>query len=276
MKAVYIYQEIEGIVEYAHPKLQTEIAKLTLENFIDSIKENYDFGKVLVYHGILSDNEFPHPFDCLNIREYRDFFKNSKDAVVDLNMVEKEVHALSQQFKDELKFHKDNVFLPELEKMNDIEDCEALTKKYHYKTPNTPEEIQESVKKAKELISSINEEKDFYFGRYGGSRSQLINCLEIIDDCHNRSLIKEIERNRDLFKKGKIDEIKERINSCYDDWIRKNVASLYQKCGDAEFYGAGFWIARLVCDDRKNESFEKFMTFLERRRDYALIDLKNL
>ena len=88
-----------------------------------------------------------------------------------------------------------------------------------------------------------------------------------------RAHMENISDVRHLLNCGKRDEAIARVKSNYSDWRRKNLAKLYNQCGDAKFYGAGFWIARLVAPDCEVEN-SLIGDYVPRRVEQILDKLK--
>ena len=238
-KIIYTAQPIKGgIVEkrVAKEKLRAIVEEILIK---EGLVESYS---------ITDNKQFSFPFTMPNIMNLNDFFGKK----IDYNLVVKEVSELFEQPKKELaQFEAD--LEKELEKAND-EQILSMVERFHYTSSGTKERYIEALETIKKLwkpyekISSIFKSIDF-----NGIRKDLSNALATLDDCHVLSLMKHLKETQGLLQEGKRKEAKEEVRHRYSDWSRKNIARLYNVCGDEIFYGEGFWMARLVAPEKIGE-----------------------
>ncbi|MEI7718410.1 MAG: hypothetical protein WCI72_00965 [archaeon] len=127
-----------------------------------------------------------------------------------------------------------------------------MVEKFHYAPSKTLERRTEAIKTLERLWKPYSElAESFTSPHYNHERGEIARAISVIDDCHVRSLVESLDKAQKLLQEGKRDDAKEQVVCHYNDWRRKNLAHLYNACGDASFYGAGFWIARLVAPDKE-------------------------
>jgi len=245
MKTIYTAQPIEGIVEFAHPPVQTRIARETLKAIVE---ESIIPSGLVESYTIAGDREFPFPFDQPNVMNMNGFFGENPDY----NAVAREVKELFEQpqreyaeFEAQLK--------KDLESATD-EQVLAMVERFHYTPQDTTKRHSEAVAKVRELWKPYEEiSADIESTDYNGTRGDLVSTLTTLNDCHVQELLGDISKTQELLQSGKRDEAVELVMSNYSDWRRKNLAQLHNACGDAKFYGAGFWMARLIVPDGEVE-----------------------
>lgn len=241
MKIIYTAEPIEGIVEFAHPPVETRIAR---ERLIAIIEESLIPMGLVGSYTIAEDKLFPFPFEMPNIMALDGFFGENPDY----NQVAQELKKLFEEPKREYAEFEINL-KASLETATDEQILE-MVEKFHYTPKGIKERHIEAVAEVRELWKPYGQiSADIETIDYNGKRSDLVRALSILDDCHIRGLLENIRRTEILLKKGERDKAIEKVMSNYFDWRRKNLAYLYNTCGDAKFYGAGFWIARLTAPD---------------------------
>lgn len=237
-KIIYTLQEVEGIVEYRFPPVETRVAKETLAAIIEEllIKPGYASS-----YSMTNSGEFSFPFDKPNITALNGFFGPSPDY----NLIAKEMDALFELPKKELEV-ADVQLLADL-KAADNDQLLAMVEKYHYEPEGTKEKYAEALEKLDKLQadfgSIVNSVRTMETSLQW---SDLLHTLKVLDDCHARALVKEIQGARQKLDEGKRDEVLERIQQMYSSWRRQNLAKFYHACGNAIFYGAGSWVARII------------------------------
>ena len=245
MKIVYTAEPIEGIVENAHPPFQTRMAREKLKAII----EEYLIPRGLVTsYTIADDKEFPFPFSMPNILKMNGFFGENPNY----NKIKEEVIELFNQPKREFK-ECEKKLKSDLEKATD-EELLGMVERFHYTPQGTKKKHEDAVAKVKELWKPYDKiSKSLASIDYNHERRQLLEALTTLDDCHVYGLLDNIKDAEKLLKAGKRDEAVKEIVRHYEDWKRKNLGHLYNECGDAQFYGAGFFLARLVAHDKVDE-----------------------
>jgi hypothetical protein len=245
MKIVYTVEPIEGIVENAHPPFQTRMAKEKLKAIIE--EKLIPMGLVESYT-IADDREFPFPFGMPNIMHMNGFFGKKPNY----NKINKEVKELFNQPKKEFKeFGKK--LKSDLEKATD-EEILGMVERFHYTPDGTKKKHAEAVAKVKELWKPYDKISNSLGSiDYNHERQELVNALKILDDCHVYGLLRDIQDAEKLLKAGERDEAVKEVVRHYEDWARKNLAHLYNECGDAQFYGAGFFLARMIAHDKEDD-----------------------
>ncbi|MBI2582525.1 hypothetical protein HYV87_05355 [Candidatus Woesearchaeota archaeon] len=248
MKIVYTVMPIDGIVEAAHPPIPTRVAREKLKAVIE---ECFMRNALVNSYAIADDREFPFPFDAPNPLKMPDFFGENPDY----NKIARELSELFEQPRREYVEFEAKLST-DLEKATD-EEIVAMIERFHY----TPEGTKA---KHGEAVTSIRTIWKAYFGAedtlrqdieaqgYNRTRKELIDALTILDDCHVNGLLRNLQEAEVLLKSGKRNEAKEMVVRHYSDWRRKNLAPLRNACGDAKFYGGGFWIARMVAPTGEN------------------------
>lgn len=241
MKILYTAQPIEGMVESPHPTVATRVAREKLEA---TIQEYLVRTGLVKSYTIADDDKFPFPFDMPNIMKMNGFFGKKPDY----NLVEKEVKKLFESPKKELEEFEAKL-KHDLEIASD-EKIVEMVERFHYTPQGTKGKHADALAKVKKLWKPYKKmKKEVETPDYSGKRKELLEALEVLDDCHVRSLLGDISKTEKLLKAGKRDEAKKEVLSNYQNWERSNLVRLYNVCGDARFYGGGFWIARLVVPD---------------------------
>ncbi len=245
MKTIYTAEPIEGIVEFAHPPVQTRLAREKLKAIIE--ESLMPMGLVTSYT-ITEDRAFPFPFEMPNAMSMNGFFGENPDY----NQVAQELKELFEQPQREYAEFEAKL-KSDLETATDDQILE-MVEIFHYTPQGTRERHTEAVAKVRELwkpydkMSANVEAQD-----YNRQRSDLVGALATLDDCHVQGLLRNVRKTEELLKAGKRDEAVEQVMHNYSDWRRKNLAHLHNACGDAKFYGAGFSLARLVAPDGEVE-----------------------
>ena len=238
---------IEGIVEAAHPPVATRIVRETLKAVIE---ENFMRNALVNSYAIADDKEFPFPFDAPNPLKIPNFFGENPDY----NRIARELVELFEQPRREYtefgaKLNAD------LEKATD-EEIVAMVERFYHTPDGSKAKHSEAVTNVRNLWGSYDIMKqDIEAQGYNRTRQDLVKALAILDDCYIYGLLRELQQTEVLLKSGKREQAKEGVQSQYRNWRRKNLAPLLNACGDAKFYGAGFWIARMVA--HQNGTIEK-------------------
>ncbi|HLD79339.1 MAG TPA: hypothetical protein VJA18_02170 [Candidatus Nanoarchaeia archaeon] len=248
MKIVYTVMPIEGIVEAAHPPVATRIAKEKLKAIIE---EHFMCNALVNSYAIADDREFPFPFDAPNPLKMSGFFGENPDY----NKIARELTELFEQPKREYADFQAKLSA-DLEKATD-EEIVAMIERFHYTPDGTKARHNEAVTNIRNLWGSHFGaddalRQDIEAQGYNKTRKDLIDALAILDDCHVYGLLRNLQEAEVLLKSGKKDKAKEMVVRHYSNWRRKNLAPLYNACGDAKFYGGGFWIARMVAPTGEN------------------------
>ena len=236
------------MVENDHPPVETRVAREHLRAVIEDLLIP---SKTVLSYSISDDREFPFPFEKPNALQMNGFFGESPDY----NLVVKEIDELFNQPKRELE--EDRLKLEsKLEKASD-EEILQIFEDYYYTSKGVRQEYEKALQSIKSLWQPYGQIKEeLEKEEHSSKRKELIDNLIKIDDCHTQGLLTGLRNTKKLLGDGKRKEAKERVISNYSDWRRKNLAPLYNYCGDAKFYGAGFFIARLVCAEGEVETFQ--------------------
>lgn len=241
MKVVYTAEPVEGIVELAHPPVETRLAREKLKAIIE--ESLMPMGLVASYT-IADDRAFPFPFKMPNVMVMNDFFGDKPDY----NLVARELKELFGQPRREYAEFETKL-KADLETATGQQILEMI-ERFNYTPKGTKKRHAEAVDKVRklwkpyEILRSNIEAQE-----YNGQRSDLIEALATLNDCHIQGLLRDIRKTEELLKSGKRDEAVEQVLDKYFNWRRENLARLYNVCGDANFYGAGFSIARLVAPE---------------------------
>jgi hypothetical protein len=237
-KIIYTLEAIDGIVEYAFPPVKTRVAKETLAAIIEEklIKRGYASS-----YSMTNSEEFPFPFDKPNIMALNGFFGQNPD----FNLIAREVNILFEQPRSEISAAETQL-LADLEAA-DNDQLVAMVEKYHWEREGTRNGYEEALKKFNTLWGDFNKlGENIRKVGFSSPRSDLLRVLNVLDNCQVLSLIEEIQKAKKSLGEEKRDEVVEQIKLLFSNWRRKNLAKLYNACGDAKFYGAGYWIARII------------------------------
>lgn len=240
MRIVYTAKPIEGIVEDGPRPVTSRIAKETLKAVIEEylIRQKY-----VTSYTITDNKHFNFPFEMPNMLHVRDFFQMG-----DYNTIAKEINELFEQPKREYAEFEAKL-KADLETATN-EQMLALVEKFHWTPKGTKQRYFEAKEKIRGLWKPIEQcSGDLFSTDYSHYRAELSQYLGIVNDCHVQSLVDRMNKVDNLLCLGQRDKAIEEIDSLYRDWRRKNLAPLENCCGDSSFYGAGFWLARLVCPD---------------------------
>ncbi len=266
MKIVYTAEPIEGIVESAHPPIKTRVAKEKLKAVIEevlipmSLVESYT---------ITDDREFSFPFEMPNAIMLDGFFGDKPDY----NLVAKELKELFEQPRREYVEFEAKL-KTDLETATDQQILE-MVERFHYTPEETKKQYFEALSKVRELWKPYEQVKaDIEAPEYNGKRGELVESLAILNNCHVQGLLQDIRRTQELLETGKRNEAVEEVKSKYSNWRRENLAHLYNTCGDAKFYGAGFWIARMLAPMGEVEVKNKFGQYAPRTVEKALDNMR--
>ncbi|MBI2084993.1 MAG: hypothetical protein HYT71_00600 [Candidatus Aenigmarchaeota archaeon] len=241
MRIVYTAQPIEGIVESRHPPVATLIAKETLKAVVE---EDLMKRGVVTSYTIADDNQFPFPFEKPNVIDMDGFFGPNPD----FNLIASEVTELFEQPQREYADFQAKLEA-ELKTATDSQILE-MVERFHYTQAGTRKKYEDARDEVGRLWKPYGEIKGPIESLdYNPTGHKLMDALKTIDDIHAKGLIRDLDETRKLLKSGYREKAKEKVMFNYRNWRRKNLAALENACGDAKFYGAGFWIARLVAPD---------------------------
>lgn len=248
MKVVYTFESIQGMVEHRHPPVETRVAKEKIRALIEDVF--IKLGLVESY-SITSDEEFPFPFDMPNVMKLDGFFGVNPDY----NLVAKEVGKLFEDPKKELKEAEESIE-QQLKNASD-EEIIKMFKKYHYISSSSDfeERYAEAKKQAKKLLKPYEDiSSNLEDLNSNTKREDLVRALNVLNSWQVLSFMKDLNEVNEILRDGKGEEVKEKVMFNYYQWTRKNLAKFYHECGDARFYGAGFWIARLIPTNGRESS----------------------
>lgn len=242
MRTVYTMEEVGGRWR-EHPRIAKETLKARIEEGIIPLE-------LATSYTIASDTEFPFPFNKPNIMEMNGFFGED----LDYNLIARELSELYEQPEREIAESQAKLEA-ELETASDDRILE-MVEEYHYAPKGTKERYTGALAKVEELWKPFDEiRKDLVAPDYSRVRDNLSRSLAILDNTGAQSLLEELKETQESLKSGKRDEAVEKVKLHYSDWKRKNTAPFYHACGNARFYGQGFWIARLVVPEEEVDSF---------------------
>lgn len=248
MRIVYIAQEISGLVEYRHPPVETRVAKEKLKAFIEEALIPVE---LVTSYSIADDDAFPYPSEKPNILKMDGFFglfPNYSAIVRELDELyaqpEREYAEFEAKLEDEMNAATDDQMLD-------------LVEKYHYMGSGSRKRYEEALEFARLNLKPYEELKESLENTdHNYTRGELARSIATLDDCHIRSVIKQIRRYEAALKSGNKEEVKKIIKLNYSGWRRKNLARLHNYCDNAKNYGAGFWIARLEAPDGEAEPLD--------------------
>ena len=233
MKVIYTAEQVDGRGP-EHPR----IAK---EKLVAVIEECLIQHQLVKSYTLVGSGEFNFPFKQPNPLTMNGFFGKNPDY----NLVALEVKELYRHPNQEEADFKAKL-IGDIEAATDQNILE-MVEKFHHTHEGTKTRYDQALAKVRELwkpyeqMRSSIESKEF-----SGERSDLLRALAIVNDCHVQGLLENLQQTQDLLKAGEKGKVKEKILFLYHDWSKKNLAPLYNACGDASFYGQGFWLARLI------------------------------
>ena len=235
MKVIYTAEPVDG--------RGPEQPRIARERLVAVIEECLIQHQLVKSYTLVGSREFNFPFRQPNPLTMNGFFGKNPDY----NLVAHEVKELYEQ-PQKVEAELTAKLKIDLETATDQQVLE-MVEKFHYTPEGTKKSYDEALATVCELwkpyeqIRSVIETEEF-----SGERSDLLRALAIINDCHVQGLLKNLRETKSLLKAGEEGkrEVKDKILFLYHDWSRKNLAPLYNACGDASFHGQGFWLARLL------------------------------
>lgn len=233
MKVIYTAEPISGV--------WPEHSRMARGNLVALIEESLVPKGLVTSYGITNSHEFPFPFDPPNPMKMNGFFGSSPDY----NEVAREITELFDQPRRE-RAEFTAKLRADLETAT-AEQVVEMLEKFHYTAEGTRARYDEAVAKVHELWKPYDEMRvDIEAPDFNRTRQDLVRALATIDNCQVQALVTQFRETQEQLKSGKRDEAVNQVLLNYSDWERKHLAPLYHACGDAKFYGQGFWMARLV------------------------------
>jgi hypothetical protein len=237
MKVMYAALAIPGLVEYAHPPVKTQVARAQLEETIKYIALEPG---LIVSYAIADDLTFPYPHKMPDNICGNPFygFATEKD-------VERE---LAYLYAESVREKEETVKKTMLACMTaSEEELLVMFDKFYY----TKERARKSYASAGDnLKSSWGEwkdlEEDILDTAYSAIRVNLAESLQALDDCHARAYVRERAELQAHMKAGRRNEAMHQVILAVSNWVREHTSPFENYCGDACFYGAGCWYARMV------------------------------
>jgi hypothetical protein len=237
MDVIYTVVPIGGMVEHSHPPVATRVAR---ERLAAIMEETFLHHRYITSYTVIGDREFPYPFEVPDILKTQAFF-----ATEDLNAIKRELAYLyTESVREKWEAY---LAASEAAKTASDEEMLALYDKYHYTDARQRRYYSEALETVEKQWGAWEEVKSDIMGSgYNGRRSDLTRALAHLDDCLARAFFDDREKFEALLAAGQRDEAAKRIESLAHDWCRKHVSKFENCCGDEKFYGAGYWLARMV------------------------------
>lgn len=237
MDVIYTVVPIGGLVEHAHPPVATRVAR---ERLVAIMEETFLHHRYITSYTVIGDREFPYPFETPDILKTQSFFQTD-----DLNAIKRELGYLYTESKRE---HQETVQrVADSAPTATDEEILGFHEQYHYTTQRQREDYLEAQKTLKEKWRPWEEvERDLLDEEYSGLRTDLARALTRADDCHVRAYFRDLEKLKQMLAAGEREEAARRVKSSAHDWCRKHTSHFENCCGDEKFYGAGYWLARMV------------------------------
>ncbi|MBS1722776.1 MAG: hypothetical protein JSS66_07290 [Armatimonadetes bacterium] len=246
MTVVYTMVPIEGIVEAGHRPVPMAVAKAKLETIITS---DLLPRRVITSYTLIEDRQFKYPSDTPDLLKTTWFFDG-----LDLNTIKTELEYL---YRESVREHQETVAeTTKACKTASDEELLELYGKYHYSTARQREDYTQALKNLEDNWDTWDKVKDDLLGSgYARRRYEISRALKDIESIYGRCFFEDINKLKEYLTVIDIgrDEVVSRVISMCHDWCRRNTSHFENQCGDAAFYGAGYWVARLV----KNEEWEQ-------------------
>lgn len=239
MKVIYTMEPFTADNWISNINVKKRVSKERIKSIIEEsmIKDN-----LVDSYTLTNSEKFPFPWEKPNPLSFDDFFGENPD----LNLVAREINELYERPERELSEHKAMVE-SELETATKLEIWEKFVK-FHYASEYI--EVKKSLgapKKLEELWGPYEQiSKELITIEFNYRRTQLIDQLKFLDDCHARGFFREKREMEDLLGAGKFDEAKQRVMRTYENWAENNLAKLYHQCFKEIGYAEGYWMARFV------------------------------
>ena len=247
MSAIYTVVPVGGIVESAHPPVASRVAR---ERLVAIMQEVFLKHHLIASFTVLSNREFRYPGDTPDILkpEIRAFFPERS-----LDQIGAELEYLYVHSVDEKRMEMQSVSTQLLGATHD--EVIALYSKYHYIHGRDREYFESSVAILEKNWGDWETIKDDLLSLEYNHRAHeleraLKNRVSGITDVYFRDL--EILKAQ-LAEKNDT-EAHKRVLSLVHDWCRKHVSKFENVCGDEQFYGAGYYVARMLTTDEPHYS----------------------
>lgn len=236
-KIIYTLQAVEG-AEFPSPSVRARVAKETLIAIVEEclIKPGY-----ATSYSLTNSGEFPFPFKKPNIMSLNGFFGPNPDY----NLIAREIEELFEQPRKELS--EAEVSLEAELQIATSKQLLVMVEKYKDRREGSKQEYEEALHDFDEIWVDLGKlGDDIRVVGTSSPRGKLLRVLNVLESCDIRYLIQEIRSAQRMLDEGKRPDLVKRIKELSSSWRRQNLAKFFHSCGDAKFYGAGSWIARII------------------------------